>query len=149
MDAIEMLEQDHERVQKLFDRFEDAGDQAYKTKQGLVEEITKELRIHSELEEQIFYPAAQRGTDEEDTVREGIEEHHVVEQLLAELEGMDPEDDQYEAKAAVLIENVRHHIEEEEGELFPKVGRALGKERLAALGEEMAQLKERLQGESS
>jgi hemerythrin-like domain-containing protein len=146
MDAIEMLEQDHRRVEDLFDQFEDAGDQAYRTKGELAERIVTELRIHSELEEQIFYPAARNSPgNTADPVREAIEEHHVVAQLLDEIEVMDPGDEQFDAKVTVLRENVEHHVEEEEGELFKEARKALGEERLQELADEMGQLRKRLQ----
>jgi hemerythrin superfamily protein len=146
MDAVEMLEQDHRKVEKLFSEFEDAGPQAYQTKQEVVERIVKELRVHSELEEQIFYPAARNSSGETtDTVREAIEEHHVVDQLLDEIERMDPHDEQFDAKVTVLKENVEHHVDEEEGDLFKEARKGLGEDRLQELAEEMSQLKQRLE----
>ena len=145
MDAIDMLEEDHRKVKELFSRFEDAGEDAHRTKEDLVGPIDRELRVHSQLEEQIFYPAARNSSGETtEDVREAIEEHHVVDQLLDEIEDMRAEDEQYDAKVTVLIENVRHHIEEEEGELFPEVRKALSDERLEELGQEMEALKRQL-----
>lgn len=142
MDGLEMLEEDHRRVEKLFSNFEEAGDQAYKTKQGIAEKVIEELTVHSEMEEQVLYPYAQQQVEDADeNVRESFEEHHVVEELMKELGGMDPEDEQFDAKVTVLIENVRHHIEEEEGELFPKIRKALGMERLEELGKRMQAVK--------
>lgn len=146
MDGLEMLEDDHRRVDRLFKDFEGAGDQAFKTKQGIAEKVIEELTIHSEMEEQVLYPFAQEQIeDAEENVRESFEEHHVVDQLMKEIGGMQPEDEQFDAKVTVLIENVRHHIEEEEGELFPKIRKALGTERLEELGERMKEVKQRLQ----
>ena len=147
MDAIEMLKEDHRKVEKLFEEFEETGERAYETKAGLAEQIIRELRIHSQLEEEIFYPAA-RGAQSETTeqVKEAIEEHHVVDQLLEEIEGMQPQDEQYDAKVTVLKENVEHHVEEEEGELFKEARKGVGEERLQELAEQMRALKERLSG---
>lgn len=147
MDAIEMLEEDHRKVEKLFEEFEEAGDRAYETKADLVERITRELRIHSQLEEEIFYPAARNAQGETtEQVREAVEEHHVVDQLLEELEAMRPDDEQFDAKVTVLKENVEHHVEEEESELFKQARKGLGEERLQELAQEMRALKQRLEG---
>ena len=111
MDGIEMLEEDHRRVQKLFGEFEGAGDRAYKTKREIVDRIIEELTVHSEMEEQVLYPAARDEVQStEEVVSEAFEEHAVVENLTEELKGMDPEDENLEAKTTVMIENVRHHI---------------------------------------
>ncbi len=148
MDPIEMLKKDHKEVKALFREYEGAGDTAYKTKQQIAEKVISELRLHSKLEEQIFYPAVQKKADEEgkDLVLEGIEEHHVVATLMDEIAALQPEDETYDAKFKVLTENVEHHIEEEEGELFPDAKKALGDE-LDAIGDKMAALKKQLQAQ--
>jgi hemerythrin superfamily protein len=139
MKATALLEQDHDEVESLFERFEEAeGDE----KLALARQIFTELDLHTRIEEEIFYPAIRSEVpDTEDDVREGIEEHHVAKQLIEELRGMSPSDEQYDAKMTVLKENVLHHVEEEEGEMFPTVEQALGAERLTALGEEMLRAK--------
>ncbi|CAN5621377.1 hemerythrin domain-containing protein [soil metagenome] len=123
IDAITLLKDDHKTVERLFKRFEKAGDRAFKTKGDLVEEIIRELSIQAEIEEQIFYPAVRAAEvpGAKDDVLERLEEHLVVKRLLADLEKMDPEHERFDAKVTVLIENVRHHVEEEEDELFPEV----------------------------
>jgi hemerythrin superfamily protein len=147
MDGLEMLEEDHRKVEKLFNDFEEQGNQAYKAKQGIAEKVIDELTVHSEMEEKVLYPFAQEQIeDTEENVRESFEEHHVVEELMKEIGGMGPEDEQFDAKVTVLMENVRHHIEEEEGELFPKIRKALGTERLEELGERMQAVKVGLKG---
>jgi hemerythrin superfamily protein len=147
MDGIEMLEEDHRRVEKLFSEFEGAGDRALKTKRDIVDRIIEELTVHSEEEEQVLYPAARDEVQSaEETVLEAFEEHAVVENLMDELKGMDPEDESFEAKTTVLIENVRHHVEEEEGELFPKIRKALGDVRVEELGAEMEAIKAKYGG---
>jgi hemerythrin superfamily protein len=146
MDGIEMLEEDHRRVKKLFDEFEGAGDRAFKTKRDIVDRIIEELTVHSEMEEQVLYPAARDEVQSaEEVLLESFEEHAVVENLMEELKGMDPEDETFEAKTTVLIENVRHHIEEEEGELFPKIRQSLGDDRVEELGQQMEGIKQRYQ----
>src|SRR5688500_13329199 len=120
-DAIAMLKADHDKVKELFGRFSELGDSAYKTKERIAEQVFHELETHSQLEEQVFYPAV-RGTGDpegEDLVLESTEEHHVVDVLIAELKALTPEDETFDAKFKVLCENVEHHIEEEEGEMFP------------------------------
>ena len=139
MKATELLKQDHDEVEELFERFESAEGGE---KLSIAQEIFQELELHTQLEEDIFYPAIRSEVpDTEDEVKEGLEEHHVAKQLIQELQGMQPSDEQYEAKMTVLKENVLHHVEEEEGEMFPEVEKGLGNERLTALGEEMMRAK--------
>jgi hemerythrin superfamily protein len=138
-DAITSLRDDHRRVEKLFKQFEKVSDGTDDSaKRAVVAEIIRELSVHAAIEEQVFYPAVRKeveGTD--DTVLEGLEEHHVVKWTLSELDGMNPTEERFKAKTTVLIESVRHHVEEEEGELFPKVREALGRKALQDLGETM------------
>lgn len=142
MDAITLLKNDHRDVKKLFNRFEKAGDRAYKEKRQLVDDIIEELSTHAAIEEQLFYPVTRQTVPStEGMALESLEEHHIVKWVLSELEGMDPDDERFDAKARVLIENVRHHIEDEEGEYFPQVRDALGRKALAELGDAMEKAK--------
>jgi hemerythrin superfamily protein len=142
MDGITLLRQDHKTVEGLFKKFEKAGDNALKAKREVVDRIIEELAVHAAIEEQVFYPAVREAVpDAEDTVLEGLEEHHIVKWTLKELEGMDPDHERFDAKVTVLIESVRHHVEEEEGELFPEVRKALGRKRLGEIGEAMEKAK--------
>jgi hemerythrin superfamily protein len=135
MNAITLLKADHKTVKTLFKQFERLGDNAKSEKKKIVERIIKELAVHAVIEEQVLYPAARKAApDSEDTVLEALEEHHIVKWTLSELENMSPDAERFDAKVAVLIESVRHHIEEEEGELFPKIREALGRKELEALG---------------
>jgi len=133
-DAIAILKQDHEKVKELFDRFENTDDLRQKKK--IAAEAIMELKIHATIEEEIFYPALRKRGVEKDILNEADEEHHVAKLLIAELDQMTGSEDHYEAKFIVLAENVRHHIKEEEGEMFPQARRseadfvALGKELL-------------------
>jgi hemerythrin superfamily protein len=144
-DAVQMLKADHDKVLGLFKQFSEAGDRAFKTKQELAEKIFRELEVHSQLEEEVFYPAVreQASKEGEELVEESLEEHHVVDVLIAELKQMSPEDERYDAKMTVLCENVEHHIEEEEKEMFPDARKRLGGE-IEALGEQMAARKKQL-----
>jgi hemerythrin superfamily protein len=142
MDAIVLLKDDHKTVEKLFKQFEKAGERAYKEKQQIVEQIIQELTTHAYIEEEIFYPAARQDVPEtSDHVLESVEEHHVVVWMLSELKNLDPKDERYDAKVTVLIENVRHHVEEEEEEWFPQVREAMGRKKLQELGEQMEKAK--------
>jgi hemerythrin superfamily protein len=141
-DAIVLLKNDHKTVEKLFKQFEKLGDGAQKTKRKVVDEIIKELSTHAAIEEQHFYPAVRKAVeDAEDVVLEGLEEHHIVKWTLSELEGMSGDEERFDAKVKVLMESVRHHVEEEEGEMFPKVREAVGRKDLQALGETMEKVK--------
>ena len=138
MDAITLLKDDHKTVEKLFKRFEKAGDGAYKEKRTVAEKIREELSRHAAIEEQLFYPVVRATVDGvEDVTLESLEEHHIVKWVLSELDDMDPKDERFTAKMTVLIENVRHHVDEEEDELFPKVRDQLGRKDLRELGDAM------------
>jgi hemerythrin superfamily protein len=143
--AIDLLKADHTHVKALFQQYDAAGKRAYQKKQGIAEEVFTELEVHTTLEEELFYSAMKRNTDQDskDLVAEAIEEHHVVTMLMEELQGLDPKDERYDAKFKVLMENVEHHIEEEEGEMFPEAEEVLG-ERLERLGTQMQERKQQL-----
>ncbi|MFB8170287.1 hemerythrin domain-containing protein [Kitasatospora purpeofusca] len=143
MDAIVLLRDDHKTVEKLFKAFEKAGDDAHAEKRRIVDQVIEELTVHAVIEEQVFYPAAREAApDTKDHVLESIEEHHVVVWMLSELAGMDPADERFDAKMAVLMENVRHHVEEEEQDWFPEVRKAMGRNRLLELGDQLEQAKQ-------
>lgn len=144
-DPIALLKEDHDKVKKLFDEFEQATNK--RSKHRIAREALVELEVHAGIEEEIFYPAFQAESEAEESesiVIEAEEEHHVVHVLIEELKSM-PDDDEgrFEAKFTVLAENVRHHIKEEEDEMLPKA-KKLGKERLQELGAEMASRKQEL-----
>ena len=142
MDAIALLRDDHKTVEQLFKRFEKAGDRAYVEKRQIVDRIIEELSVHAAIEEQVFYPVARQtvpGT--EDVALESLEEHHIVKWLLSELVDLDPEHERFDAKVTVLMENVRHHVEEEQDEFFPKVRAQLSRTALADLGQALADAK--------
>ncbi|HEU5152295.1 MAG TPA: hemerythrin domain-containing protein [Iamia sp.] len=138
-DAITLLRSDHKTVEGLFKRFEKAGDNATVTKRDIVDDIIRELSIHAEIEEQIFYPAVRAAEvpGVEDMVLESLEEHLAAKRLLADLVGMDPEAERFDAKVTVLMEMIRHHVEEEESDLFPAVREVLKRKALGELGDAM------------
>lgn len=140
MDAITLLKQDHKTVEKLFRQFEKTTAPAEQRK--LAKRIVKELSVHAAIEEMVFYPAVrERVPKAEDTILESLEEHHIVKWVLNELEDMQPNHERFKAKMKVLIENVRHHVEEEESELFPDVRKDIKRKDLAELGEALEKAK--------
>jgi hemerythrin superfamily protein len=137
-DALSLLTKDHRDVDELFRRFEATGPRAKKERRDLVDRMIEALSAHAGIEETVFYPAVRAEVaNQGDEVLEALEEHHLVKWTLSELERMAPDDERYAAKVAVLMENVRHHVEEEEKELFPAVRKALGAARLRELGAEL------------
>jgi hemerythrin-like domain-containing protein len=140
--AIEMLREDHRKVQELFENFEQSND----GKERICEETIAELETHTTLEEEIFYPAARKQIEDKELIDEAWEEHHVVKLIMAELKKMSANDERFEAKFKVMSESVKHHIEEEESELFPMIEDKLDAE---SLGEQMQARKEKLQQKSS
>jgi hemerythrin superfamily protein len=142
-DAIVMLKEDHKEIRSLFREFQKSSTtQARKGK--LVEKIIELLTVHTYIENEVMYPRVRALLpDLEDDVLESYEEHHVADVLVMELAPMTWKDERFEAKATVLIENVSHHIEEEEQEWFPKVREGLTRTQLREIGAEMVEAKER------
>jgi hemerythrin superfamily protein len=145
MDALELLTADHIRVRGLFTRFRSAEGSNDEEAKRLAARIFDELEVHTKIEEEIFYPAVSDCNEElHDLVAEGMEEHHVADELMTEAKGLDPSDDAWAAKLKVLIENVEHHAEEEEQEMFPLVRKALDNDARAQLGRRLEALKAEL-----
>jgi hemerythrin superfamily protein len=145
MDALELLTADHNRVRGLFARFQAAEGSDDEKAMQLASLIFQELDVHTKIEEQVFYPAVKACNDEiADLVVEGIEEHHVVDELIAEARGLEPSDETWAAKIKVMIENVEHHAEEEEEELFPLVKKALDDNARTELGRQLEAMKAQL-----
>jgi Hemerythrin HHE cation binding domain len=142
MDAFSLLKADHRKVAELFDQLESAGGNR---KLSVFEQIKKELELHTHIEETVFYPALEEPKETHDLTLEAYEEHDVVKKLLKELSKAKSVTDEWEAQAKVLRENVEHHVEEEEGELFKKAAKALGAQEIETLGEEMEAEKTRKQ----
>lgn len=145
MNALELLKEDHRKVKKLLDQVESTTERAEKTRTELFDKIKSELEIHEAIEEEIFYPALKEHPKAKELVLEAYEEHNVVEKLLGELESVSVEEERWAAVAKVMKENIEHHIEEEEGELFPKAKQALEEDELRELGERMEARKKQLQ----
>ena len=141
-DAIVLLKDDHKQIRQAFKDFEKAGDDATKRKGDLVKRIIELLTVHTYIENEVMYPRVRALLpDLEDDVLESYEEHHVADLLVMELVPMSYDDERFVAKATVLIENVDHHIEEEEQEWFPKVRQGLSRTQLREIGTELAEAK--------
>ncbi len=137
-DAIVLLRNDHKEIRRLFTQFEKAGENAHAAKGKLVDRMFELLTQHTYIENEVMYPRVRALLPElEDDVLESYEEHHVADVLVVELAAMKPDAERFTAKTTVLIENVRHHIEEEEQEWFPKVREGLGRNVLQDIGAEM------------
>lgn len=144
MNALSLLKKDHDAVEALFTRFEALGAGADPAeKRAVVEEVITLLSVHAELEEQLFYPVLRGELDEDSEVLEALEEHHAVKLLLSELDKLPAGHERFDAKVTVLIEQVRHHVEEEEGGdgLFVAAGAALRPQQLEELGRRMEELR--------
>jgi hemerythrin superfamily protein len=141
-DAIVLLKADHKEVKAVFKQFQKAGEDATEQKGQLVAKMIELLTVHTYLENELIYPEVRRQLpDLEDDVLESFEEHHVADVLCLELSKMTADHERFDAKTTVLIENVLHHIEEEEGEWFPKVREGMTRKQLAELGERMLQMR--------
>ena len=141
-DVIAVLKADHHDVEQLFRSFEKAGDHAYAEKRDLADRMISALSVHAAVEEQILYPWV-RATiqDADDQTLEALEEHHVVKWLLSEIEDMDPEHERFDAKVTVLTESVRHHVREEETEMFVSLRQVGTRAELLDLGEQITEAK--------
>lgn len=146
MKATTLLKKDHGAVKKLFREYQQTGERAFKTRLRLFERMKKELDVHAKIEEEIFYPAvkAARTGPAVELVDEALEEHARVKELLAEISALRPEDEQFDAKVSEVIEDVKHHAQEEEDEMFPEAEKNLSSEELERLGGELEERKSAL-----
>ena len=135
MNALELLEQDHQKVSELFVQVDAAEDD--EEKRQLFEGISNELTIHTHIEETVFYPALEKREELKDLVLEAYEEHKQVKTLLREISNLVDGSEKFDAKLQVLMENVDHHVEEEESEMFPQVEQFFGATELEARGREL------------
>src|SRR6476620_5218871 len=143
-DAIVLLKADHKEIRKVFSDFEKSGENAHAAKGRLVNKMIELLTVHTYLENEVMYPRVRALLpDLEDDVLESYEEHHVADLLVVELAALKPTAERFTAKTTVLIENVRHHMEEEEQEWFPKVREGLSRKALQELGSEMLAAKKK------
>lgn len=142
MDATKLLKNQHEEVKALFARFEKSDDDG--RRHELFEQIADALAAHSEIEEKIFYPSVYVGPLKE-KLDEAVEEHLAAKRVIADLLKLEPDDKQFDAKMKLLQEEIEHHVEEEEGELFPKVRKNFGSAELEAMGQQMEEMFAQLQ----
>jgi hypothetical protein len=141
MDAIALLKADHDKMRKLLTELESTTERGVKTRTELFATIKGELTVHEVIEEEIFYPELKAHPKAKDIVLEGYEEHHVVDLVMSELEELAVDDERWGAKALVMKENVEHHMEEEEGEMFKQARSVFDKAELEDLGARMEQRK--------
>ena len=137
MNAFTLLKADHKKVAGIFEKLEPTTERGVKTREQLFAQLKNELDLHARIEEEIFYPALKEADETHDVVLEGYEEHAVVKRLLRELDELSKDDETWGAKLKVLQENVEHHVEEEEGEMFPSARKVLSAEEVEALGERL------------
>jgi hemerythrin superfamily protein len=143
-DATTLLRADHKLVSELFEQFEKS--RSPEKKRALVEQICLELTIHAQVEEEIFYPAVKAALNDSELVPEARVEHESLKALIAQLEGAEPGGEDYDARVKVLSEYVKHHVKEEQTEMFPKA-KASSKLDLKALGQALLQRKEELKAQ--
>ena len=141
MDAISLLEEDHRKMKELLSELESTTERGVKTREELFATVKEELTVHETIEEEIFYPALKEHPKTKEITLEAYEEHHVVDMVMAEIEGVPYDDERWGAKFKVMKENIEHHIEEEEGDMFVKARQVLDTKELRDLGEQMAQRK--------
>jgi hemerythrin superfamily protein len=143
VDAITLLKQDHKLVKSLFRDFQRAKKESDRAgRQRIATQVIEELSVHAAIEEGIFYPAVRAEVEDSDEdILEALEEHHLMKWTLDELSHLDPSDERFDPKMTVLMEVVRHHVEEEESSLFPTVRSELGRKRLAEVGDQLEQAK--------
>jgi hemerythrin superfamily protein len=142
MNAITMLKQDHDAVKKLLDELERTTERGVKTRQELFARLKSDLTVHEVIEEEIFYPALREHPKAKDIVLEAYEEHNVVDSIMGEMSALPVDDETWGAKATVMKENIEHHIEEEEGEMFKQARRVFDEAELEELGARMAARRE-------
>jgi len=144
MDAITLLKDDHDRLKKLLNELDATTERGVKTRERLLGRVKEELTVHESIEEEIFYPALKEHPKTKEITLEAYEEHHVVDMVMKEIEGLPFDDERWSAKFTVMKENIEHHIEEEEGQMFKQARQVFEEEELEALGERMAARKEQL-----
>ena len=141
MDALTLLKKDHDEVKKMLKDLDATSDRAIKTRQDLFARLKFSLTVHEQMEEAVLYPALKEHAETKEIVLEAYEEHDVVDTILGELERTPVDDETWHAKLTVMRENLLHHIEEEEGEMFGQIRGLFDKERLESLGEQMRTIK--------
>jgi hypothetical protein len=146
MDALELLTKDHAKVKGLLEELEGTDDSDTGGRERLYRQVRKEMETHEAIEEEIFYPALKEHPKARDIVLEGLEEHHVVDSLMGQLAEVPFDDETWGAKLSVMVENIEHHIEEEEEEMFDKARSVFDDDDLQTLGKRMTERKGELEG---
>ena len=141
MNAFALLKADHKKVAGILEKLDSTTERGVKTREELFSQLKTELDVHARIEETIFYPALEEAKETRDITLEAFEEHRLVKQLLGELDKMDKGDEQWTPRFTVLKENVEHHVEEEEGEMFPKARKVLSEEQAEELGTRLEEAK--------
>lgn len=141
MNAFTLLKADHKKVAELLEKLDSTTERGVKTREELFTKLKTELDVHARIEETIFYPALEKADETRDITLEAFEEHRLVKQLLNELQSLGKDEEEWTAKFTVLKENVEHHVEEEEGEMFTKARKVLSEEDAEALGTRMEKAK--------
>ena len=141
MNAFTLLKADHKKVAGILEKIDATTERGVKTREELFTQLKTELDVHAQIEETIFYPAIENADETRDITLEAFEEHRLVKQLLGELEAMDKGDEQWTARFTVLKEQIEHHVEEEEDDMFPKAKKVLGEEEAEALGTRLEEAK--------
>lgn len=143
MNAFTLLKTDHKKVADIMEKIDSTTERGVKTREKLFTQLKTELDAHARIEETIFYPELEKADETHDITLEAIEEHRLVKQLLGELQNMDKKSEEWTARFTVLKENVEHHVEEEEGEMFPKARKVLSEEQAEILGTRMENVKQK------
>ena len=144
MDAIQLLKDDHDMMKKMLTELDSTTERGTKTREALFAKVREELTVHEAIEEEIFYPALKEHPKAKELVLEAYEEHGVVDMIMAEIEGVPFDDERWGAKFTVMKENIEHHIEEEEKEMFKQARDVFDRDELEALGERMMSRKRQL-----
>ncbi|HVF89233.1 MAG TPA: hemerythrin domain-containing protein [Blastocatellia bacterium] len=144
MNALEFLKQDHQEALGMMDQLEmsDQETASAQSQMAIFNQLKQALTLHTKMEEQLLYPALQNNEQTGDMISEAYEEHQTVDEILSEMSGMAPSNEEFSDKLAELRENVEHHVEEEENEMFPKAEQILGQHRLEEMGNQMQQMKQ-------
>jgi hypothetical protein len=145
MDAIKLLKDDHDKLKGLLEKADSTTERGVKTREELFGKIKTELTVHEAIEEEIFYPALKEHAKTKEITLEAYEEHHVVDEIMGEIAQTPFDDERWGAKFTVMKENIEHHIEEEEGQMFKQAKQVLDETELESLGDRMAARKEQLQ----
>jgi hypothetical protein len=149
MDAMSLLKEDHQKVKKILAELESTTERGVKTREELFTKVKRELVVHEAIEEEILYPALKEHPKTKDIALEAYEEHHVVDMVVAEIDGVAYDDAQWGAKFKVMKENLEHHIEEEEGEMFEHAKQVFDEDELVRLGDSMMARKQELMRQQS